>query len=140
MKRFVSIILILLLSAFAFAGCSSKYEPPEDTLPKEASDPEVLKKWDGFDKLSGVPRYSDGGFFDDIYTGSDGMVVAAYKGVSADDFEAYANTFLSDGFKLAEGSTIWVSTGVSGVPQFKKGNVFVTLVWSMSGDLDIGVE
>lgn len=140
MKRFVSVILVLLLSACCFAGCSSKYSPPEDALPKEASDPEVLNKWDGYDKLNGIPRFTGKGFFDDIYTGNDGMVVVSYKGVSADDFEEYANSYLSEGFKLSEGSAIWVSYGISGVPQFKKGNVNVTLVWSMNGGLDIGVE
>ena len=140
MKKIVLTALALLLSAFVLAGCSHSYDPGEDALPKKASDPEVLKQWDGYEKLAGIPRYTAGGFFDNIYVGEDGMTVVSFKAVSDDEFEAYANSFLAEGFKLAEGSSIWVSKGMSGVPQFEKGSVNVTLVWSMSGDLDVGVE
>ncbi len=133
-------MLVTALMAFAFAGCGSSYKPGTDDLPKSASDPEVVKKWDEYSKLDGLPRYTGAGIFDNIYVGEDGMVVVSFKAVSADDFESYAQSYLSNGFELEEGSSIWVTNGMSGVPQFKKGNASVTLVWTMNGDLDVGAE
>lgn len=138
MKRFLCIILAALMLA-AFAGCSNK-KNEEQELPKFANDPEVLAKWDEYEILNNIPRYTGSGLFDNIYVGEAGMTVVSFLGVSAEDFEAYAKNMSAYGFKLDEGSSIWVTEGITGVPIFKKGSTELTLVWNMNGSLDIGVK
>lgn len=138
MKRIIVILLSVLLIAFAAAGCGGGYKSPD--TPIEAGDPEALLRWDEHAILAGVPRYSHNGIFQDIYNGDSGMTVVSILGVSEEDFVAYTDELQAQGYKLAEGSSIWTTQGMSGVPIFEKGNKTVTLVWLMNGSLDIGVE
>lgn len=104
-----------------------------------ANDPEVLAKWDEYDRLDGIPRFTLNGVFENIYESNE-MTVVSFLGVSQNDFEAYTQVLTSDGFRLRDDSSIWITEGMSGVPVFEKGSITLTLVWSMNGSLDISVE
>lgn len=139
MKKLVSIIVLFALIA-SFAACSKGKTADKDSLPKRAYDEEVLKKWDEYEMLSGVPRYKREGITNGFSEGEDGMVVVSFLGVMPDDFEAYCAELTEAGFRLAEGSSIWMTEGLNGFPQFEKGNKRLTVVWSINGSLDIGAE
>ncbi|MBQ1817975.1 MAG: hypothetical protein II124_05005 [Clostridia bacterium] len=139
MKAVRILAAVLAVAALMTCGCTGSKKQP-DELPKMASDPELLKMWDAYSMLDGVPRYSLGGIFDNFYTGEDGSVVVSFFGVSADDYEAYCAEVLASGYRLKEGSDIWVNQGMSGVPIFYKGTKGLTLIWNMNGNLDISSE
>ena len=138
MKRAIILVLAALL-LLPLTACRSD-NTPADELPKMASDPEVLARWDEYSMLDGVPRYKLTGILDNFYEGQDGSVVVSFFGVSDEDFESYCADILASGYRLKEGSSIWYTTGMSGVPQFEKGSRSLTLVWSMNGSLDISSE
>lgn len=139
MKKILCALIALLMIAAAF-GCTGN-NSGTDELPKLADDPEVLKKWDDHDMLDGLPRYARNGIFENIYVGADGSVVVSYVGVSSEDFVAYTDELIGAGCRLQEGSSIWLTEGMMGVPIFNRGNKEITLVWNMNNDsLDISVS
>ena len=140
MKRSAPIILTALLLALllqAFAACGGKQNNDPSPLPKMASDEEVVKMWDEYPALDGLPRFKEKCILDGFYPGEDGMVVASFLGVSAEAFEGYCASLTGSGYKLKEGSSIWLTEGITGMPQFEKGNRLITVVWSAQGTLDI---
>ncbi|MBO6061897.1 MAG: hypothetical protein J6P98_07275 [Clostridia bacterium] len=138
MKRSIILFLAVLL-LLPLAACKSDNNHTYE-LPKAANDPEVLARWDEYPMLDGVPRYKLSGILEDFYKGPDGSVVVSFLGVSDADFESYCTEVLASGYRLKDGSSIWYTTGMSGVPQFEKGSRSLTLVWSMNGSLDISSE
>lgn len=135
-----AIIVLLAISSAALVGCAKEYTGfDESALPKAAADEEVLAKWDGYPILKTVPRYAGGGLFDIIAEPSGEAVNVYYNGTSQSDFEYYNALLKQSGFKLKEGSDIWTSEGSLGVPQYVKGEIQVTLVWSIDGTLAICV-
>lgn len=139
MKGINIVLVFLLAAAMLFCACGGK-NGGTDELPKMASDPELIKMWDGYSMLDGVPRYKLSGIFDNFYEGEDGSVVVSFFGVSADDYVAYCNEVMASGYRLRSGSSIWVTEGMTGVPVFEKGSRGLTLVWNMNGGLDISSE
>ncbi len=139
MKAFRIPALMLVFFLLFTCGCTAKENDP-DPLPKMAADPELIKMWDDYSMLDGVPRYNRSGIFDNFYESENGTVVVSFFGVSAEDYEAYCADILASGYRLKEGSDIWVNQGMTGVPVFYKGTKGLTLVWSMNGNLDVSSE
>lgn len=142
MKRFACLSLplaLLLILASLLTACAKKNNAPSE-LPKLASDEEVVKMWDEYKAFDGVPRFSKRCLLDGFYTAEDGAVIAAFLGVSPEDFEEYCGVLTASGFSLKEGSSVWMTQGLSGAPQFTKGSRNITVVWNMQGTLDISAE
>ncbi len=137
MKRTLSLLIavLTLLSFIALSGCTKHEE--EKTL--FADDPEVLAKWDEYSVLSGIPRFTFNGVFDNIYSDEE-RVVVSYLGVTESDYIEYTKLLQLNGFRLKENSAIWITEGLSGVPEFVRMNEKITLVWSINGGLDISAE
>ena len=140
MKKTLYALVALMILLVSAAGCGKNNGGTQD-LPLQADDPEVLAKWDDYRMLDGLPRYKYAGIFENIYVGADDTVVVSYVGVSSDNYIDYTNELIGAGCRLAEGSSIWLTEGMMGVPVFKWGSKEVTLVWSMNNDaLDISVS
>ena len=139
MKR-IAVLLIALLALLVFVGCGQNKNPAEEELPKMASDREVLKTWDQYVMLEGVPRFDGTGIFGGVEAGEEEAVTLTYFGVDADSFVGYTEKLKDSGFTLAKGSEIWVAEGLSGCPAFLRCEKQVSLVWSINGVLMISVE
>lgn len=137
MKRTLAFLIsvLIMISFAAFSGCTKN----ETDIPLFADDPEVLAKWDEYSVLSGIPKFTLNGVFDGIYSDEE-RVVVSYLGVTESDYIEYTKLLQSNGFKLKENSAIWITEGLSGVPEFIRMNEKVTLVWSINGGLDISAE
>ena len=55
MKAVRILAAVLAVAALMTCGCTGNKKQP-DELPKMASDPELLKMWDAYSMLDGVPR------------------------------------------------------------------------------------
>ncbi|MBR3382310.1 MAG: hypothetical protein IKG85_04660 [Clostridia bacterium] len=137
MKRFSALLIAaVVLAVCMICACSGN---GGETKLLTADDPEVLAKWDEHDSLDGIPRFTMTGVFDNIYFDDDRTVVS-FVAVPQEAFEAYVEELRSAGFKLKENSAIWVTEGMSAVPEFTRNGQELILVWNLNGTLDISAE
>ena len=135
MRKLLTIFLILLITCAFIAGCSEN----EESKARFASDPDVIAEWDDYPMLSGVPRFDSAGVFDGFYV-NDERTVVSFLGVTKETYEAYTERLMSEGFRLKENSSVWVTEGITGVPEFTRNGQVLVLVWSANGTLDISAE
>ena len=137
MKKAISIFAVIILIVSCFTGC---FGTESNEMPLDASDLEVLLRWDDYPLLDSVPRYRDNGIFDGMYEGRNSDIVISYRAVTSDAYERYVDELMACGFVLKENSEIWLSEGVSAVPQFTNGEISAAIVWSVTGSMDISVS
>lgn len=137
MKRLICVlILFALLSCMLFCACGGS---GSDNKVRFASDEDVIAEWDKYPMLENVPRYALTGVLDDFYL-SDDRTVVSFLGVSQESYEAYVQQLMNEGFRLKENSSVWVTEGMTGVPEFTRNGQELILVWSANGTLDISAE
>lgn len=139
MKRIALLLLALIIALLSFSGCAKKENPVDEELPKMASDREVLKIWDDYRMLEGVPRFKGTGIFSAASVNEEGVVSLTYFGVEPEVYVDYTNSLKSDGFTLEPDSAIWMAEGLSGYPLFTRGEKHIALVWSLNGVFMISV-
>ena len=139
MKRTLLLLSAMLLfaSCALFLGCAG--DTAGDDQPLLASQPEASALWDAHPLLDGLPRYSMGGLMNGV-TDEDGKTVVSIVGVSAEEYEAYANILLANGLRLQKDSDIWLSEGITGIPVFTFGGRTVSIIWSFTGSLELTAE
>lgn len=140
MKRIAIIAFLILLTAScaAFFACGDKESGGE--LPQFANDKAVVAIWDDYTALNGIPRYQMNGIFNGIQVDDEGTTVISLAAVSDEDFTAYTEQLMAEGFRLADGSSIWNIEGMSAAPVFIRGKKTVTLLWYINGALMINVD
>ena len=137
MKRPICILILLaMISCLLFCACGGN---GSDNKARFASDEDVIAEWDKYPMLDTVPRFTLSGVLDDFYINEERTVVS-FLGVSQESYEAYVQQLMNEGFRLKENSSVWVTEGMTGVPEFTRNGQELILVWSANGTLDISAE
>ena len=142
MRKWTAILTLpLLLLGVFLMGCSKQDNKiDENLLPKRADDISVQNELGNYNILASVPLYTLNGIYGGVTSKTGDAVSIEYMGVSAEDFQAYAESLQNSSWQLKEGSKVWLTEGWMGMPQFVKNGIMITLSWSVTdGNLIMSV-